>query len=474
MDSTIPTSFQPLILAFACAFTSPSFGNFVTFISGTILCTGRHSLSRIFQAGVGPGRKKQHAAFYRFLSRAQWNLDELGRILFGLLCPFLSEEILAAVDDTLCHRSGPHLFGAGMHHDASRSTYGRGSASGRQVFFAFGHNWVVVSVWVALPWNGPKGLAIPILFRLYRSKKLCPAEEYRKRTELAAELVQVLAHWVGPKRKLLVVADHEYACQTLIGDLLPWVTFIGPMPMDAELYALPGPYRGRGPRPKRGARLPSPKKLADNAEIPWKSIVVSIYGCKEVTLQVKTQVGLWYRVTRVHQVRMIVTRDPSGRLQDRAYVSTDPNRSIEEIVVNFSRRWPLECTFRNAKQIMGLEDPQNGWWRRWRIRRRRAQRPGPQPKGNKGRQAVERTVPMILLAYTLVVLWYFLHGRPSRDVRTVQSNVPGYAHKREPSFTDMLAALRQEFWVSRFSAYPLLRPLAKKIVRLLPYWLRAA
>lgn len=474
MDSTIPTSFQPLFLAFVCAFTSPSFENFVTFISGTILCTGRHSLSRIFQAGVGPGRKKQHAAFYRFLSRAQWNLDELGKILLGLLWPFVPEEILAAVDDTLSHHSGAHLFGAGMHHDASRSTYGRGSPSGRKVFFAFGHNWVVLSIWVPLPWNQKKGLAVPILLRLYRSKKLCAPAEYRKRTELACELVKILAHWIGPGRKLVIVGDHEYACQTLLGDLPAWVTFIGPMPMDAAVYSQPGAYSGRGRRRRKGDRLPSPKQLADDLQVRWTHLTLSIYGYEQVTIQVKTQVCLWYTVMGVQQVRMIVTRDPSGRFQDRAYVSTDPQWTPEEMIVTFSRRWPLECTFRNAKQLMGLEDPQNGWWRRAPIVRRRAQRPGPQPKGNQGRQAVERTVPMILLAYALVILWYFKHGCPTRDVQRVQDSVPGYAHKNEPSFADMLAAARSQFWLARFSRHPLLRPLAKKIVSFLPYYLLAA
>jgi hypothetical protein len=474
MDSTIPTSFQPLILAFACALTSPSFENFVTFISGSILCVGRHSLSRVFQAGAGPGRRKQHAAFYRFLSRAQWSMDELGKILFGLLCPFLPEEILAAVDDTLSHRSGPHLFGAGMHHDASRSTYGRGSPSGRKVFFAFGHNWVVVSIWVPLPWNPQKGLAIPILFRLYRSKKTCPLQEYRKRTELACELVKVLAEWVGPRGTLVIVGDHEYACETLLADLPSWVTFIGPMPMDAAVYGEPAAYSGRGRRRRKGSRLPSPKALADDPQVRWTHLTVSIYGYDEVTIQVKTQVCLWYTVTGVQRVRMNVTRDPSGRLQDRAYVSTDPDLTPESIVVYFSRRWPLESTFRNAKQLMGLEDPQNGWWRRTPIVRRRAKRPGPQPKGNQGRQAVERTFPMILLAYALVILWYFRHGRPTRDVKAVQDSVPGYAHKDQASFADMLAAARREFWVCRFSPHPLLKPLAKKLARLLPLWLLAA
>jgi len=52
--------------------------------------------------------------------------------------PFLPENIEAAVDDTLCHRTGPHIFGAAMHHDSATSTDGGGG--GRRAGFAFGHN----------------------------------------------------------------------------------------------------------------------------------------------------------------------------------------------------------------------------------------------------------------------------------------------------------------------------------------------
>ena len=34
--------------------------------------------------------------------------------------------------------------------------------------------------------------AVPIAFRMYRSKKRCPKTQYRKRTELAREMVEEL------------------------------------------------------------------------------------------------------------------------------------------------------------------------------------------------------------------------------------------------------------------------------------------
>jgi hypothetical protein len=100
-----------------------------------------------------------------------------------------------------------------MHHDAARSTCGGGL--GRRVAFAFGHNWVVLSIWVPYPWNPLRGLAVPVLFRLYRSKKLCPVADYRKRTELAAEMVATLRTWLPQGRALNLSGDREYGCRRL-------------------------------------------------------------------------------------------------------------------------------------------------------------------------------------------------------------------------------------------------------------------
>lgn len=474
MDSTISSAFQTLFLQFQPVFTAPSFPNFVTLVTGWMLCPGRHTISRVIQHGQGPGRKKHYATLYRFFSRAVWITDLLGQALFPFVLPLIPEgAVYALTDDTLCRKSGPHLWGAGMHHDPLSSTYGRGTKVGRKVAFAFGHNWVVLSLWVPLPWNPQRGVAIPILFRLYRSKKRCPSEEYRKRTELAQEMIHILASWIPAGRKLVVVGDSEYACQTLVQGL-PWgADFVGPMMMDAAFYDIPSPQTGRGRRAKKGKRLPSPRQLAADSSIPWTRTTLSIYG-RQVEALTKTQIGLWYRVAGTRLVRMIVTRDPKGRIEDRAYFSTDPSMTVGEVAQGFSRRWAQEVLHRDTKQSLGLEDPQNGWWRRPHGKRAAKKKAGPQPHATRGEQAVRHTAPLAFLTYALVVVWYFQHGSITEDVRRAQERAPWYRHKLEPSFADMLAAARRELWTARFSAHPALRAVSSKIARLVPEWLLAS
>jgi hypothetical protein len=466
-------SMQILLLEFSGCFTKPGFENFTRLLIGWICCQGRHSISRVIQAASDSDNPKHHSCLYRFFSVGRWITDSVGLVLFQLLLPFLPMRITVILDDTLNERCGPHIFGAGMHYDASKSTYGRGTSAGAKKFFAFGHNWVVLAIWLPLPWKANGGLAIPILFRLYRTRKSCPMTLYHKRTELAAELVKILGSHLPDGYSLRIVGDTEYACKTVVRKLAENQVFTGAMTMDAALYEVPGPYRGRGRRRVKGKRLPSPAALASMNSKPWEKLTVMIYG-REVSVLVKTQVCLWYTVAGTQKVRMVVTRDPSGSIDDRAFFSTDYKQSAEAVLVEFARRWEIEVAFRNVKQAMGVEDPQNGWWRRRSGSRKPEKKAGANPRGRKGEKAINHTLALAFAAYAIVVVWYLKHGQQEEDVARVRREAPWYRHKETPSFNDMLAAVRREIWVARLSRNPLIRPVAKKIRKLLPHWLLAA
>lgn len=330
-EEYIPASLRGLLSSFACCFTRPSFENFVVLVSGWILCPGRHCVSRVIQVGGGPAREKHFSTLYRFLSRARWAADDVGRVLFRLLLPCLPADIEALVDDTLCHRSGPHIFAGGMHHDASRSTYGRGSAPGRRACFSFGQNWVVLALRVPLPWDRLRGIAVPILFRLYRPKRRCAQGQYKKRTQLALELVRLLESWIPVGYRLFVAGDAEYGCQTLVRSLAKTTTFVGPMVMDAALYEPAGTYSGFGRPRKKGRRLSSPRQLAAQGCLRWKRVTLNAYA-RKVKVLVKTRTCLWYTVAGTREVKMVVTRDPKGRIEDRAYFATDPDIDRKSVV----------------------------------------------------------------------------------------------------------------------------------------------
>lgn len=441
-----PSSFYAILARFSATFTRPSFRNFTALVVGWVMGSGRRTISQALRAVGGAPSGKHFSVFYRFFAEASWIADDLGQVVFELMRPFVQGLVLTvAVDDTLCRRTGPQIFGAGMHHDASRSTYGSRVSGQRQLAFAFGHSWVILSLWIPVPWNPAKGIAVPILFRLYRSKKLTPTIHYRKRTQIARELVEILAGWLkGSEQSVLLVADSEYACRTVLRRLPAGFEFAGPIVMDAALNSLEVRERVPGelgaPR-KYGPRLPSPSELLNDGSRPWKRHQLRLYS-HEVQILIKTVECSWFRVAGRRPVKVVLTRDPRGRWKDRAFFTTVTTATIEQTLTAISRRWCLEVTFRDVKQHLGLMEPQNGWWRRARPRKK-APIPGPQPRGRRGSRAVERTAPMILALYGITYAWYFHCGNPARDVKAARALAPWYTHKREPSFLDVLAALRR-------------------------------
>ena len=138
---------------------------------------------------------------------------------------------------------------------------------------------------------------------------------------------------------------------------------------------------------------------------------MKIYG-RSVVILVKSMDCLWYTVAGTRRVRMVVTRDPSGRLNDRAYFTTDLTLKVEDLLAQFARRWEIEVSFRNTKQSLGIQNPQNGWWRRAKDTPRPKKRPGPNPRGRIGEKAINHTLAIAFATHAIVILWYWQHGNP--------------------------------------------------------------
>jgi hypothetical protein len=110
------------------------------------------------------------------------------------------------------------------------------------------------------------------------------------------------------------------------------------------------------------------------------------------------------------------------------------------LIEAYAERWPLEVTFHECHGRLGFEDPQN------RLE-----------------HAVERTAPMALWGYTLVVLWYVKWRQQTRAARVPQ--MPWYTSKAAPAFSDMLATLRRACWLERLSVPCHHVPTLRKVIR---------
>jgi hypothetical protein len=209
-----------------------------------------------------------------------------------------------------------------------------------------------------------------------------------------------------------------YVNRSIVRELPEGVELVGRGRMDAALYAPPPAYRGIGRPRVKGKRLDSPEQRA--AKGRWKQLEVSIYG-RAVTVQVKTFDALWYIVGGGRALRFVLVRGWPGHQKDDVLVSTDLSMTAAEVIEGYCKRWSLEETFGWAKSRLGFEDPHN-----------------------RTEHAVQRTAPMALWAYSIVVVWYV---RWARRRKTLPMRLGSwYRDKTVPSFADMLATLRRQCW----------------------------
>jgi len=288
------------------------------------------------------------------------------------------------VDDTLAHKRGKCVWGLGWFRDAVASTK-------KRVATASGHNWVVVAIALRLPGTAVPILALPLLARLHQPGNAQPSCPY-----LARAMLQEILGWF-PGRRFTLVGDGGYAAKALLAGLDAGVTFVGRMRGDAAVYDARVPRAKpskRGPKAKKGPRLPSPKAAAAKADRKrsalgdgaWRAVTVTVYGCRR-TLQALTYEAVWPTVLGLRPVQVVVVRDPEGRLRDAYLFTTDLRASAAWVVTQFAWRWAIEVLFRASKQVLDLEAPQHY-----------------------SRESVEKVAPWVWSLQSVVMVWYITAG----------------------------------------------------------------
>jgi hypothetical protein len=125
---------------------------------------------------------------------------------------------------------------------------------------------------------------------------------------------------------------------------------------------------------------------------------------------------LYYQAGKDRLLTIVLARDPEGKRPDQMFYGTLLDWDAPQFLGAYAGRWAIEIAFENGKQLLGLEDP-----------------------ANRLPQAVQRTAPLALVLYSLVVVWFHRVGHawlrfPDR---------PWYQKQVEPSFADLLTTLRR-------------------------------
>jgi hypothetical protein len=444
----VPPTLATLLTAFTPCFQTRSYLTFQWLVLGWVQCQGRRTLTAVALASDALGQRHV-SVFHRFFSRASWNLDALGHVVFGLALAWLpaDQPLVLLGDDTLARKGGKSIALASMHHDPLLS-------SARKPFASFGHVWVVLALWVPLPFGNGRGFALPVLFRLYvgtrrggeqhragqrqryagprlrAARKAHARHRQATKLELLREMIVLVARW-AEERSLYVVVDSAYAGRTILEDRPANVQVISRLRLDAALYEPPPPRRpGQKGRPRRrGDRLPALQDVIARRR-RWTALPLVLYG-HAVTPRVFTFTALWYGALRSHLIQIVVVRDPSRRRRDEAFFCTELHGEAAFILQTYAARWTLEVTFHDSKQHLGFGQAQN-----------------------QAKAAVQRTAPFVGLVYSLVLLWAAAHLQQGGTLSWIVR--PWYRTKMAVAFPDLLTALRQELWRASFSAAPVL------------------
>jgi hypothetical protein len=428
----LPISLRRLLDAFGWCFTAPTFAVFSAMVLGLVAQTGQRTVCGML-TGAGLARTWSHDRAHRFFSTACWSVDQIGLTVFDLVLAHLvadGADLLLAVDDTAHRRRGKKVHGAGWIHD--------GSAPARNKL-AFGHRWVVVGI-IVRPQFLSRPVCLPVLCRRWQGKGTAST------VEIAAQMVTTIAGRV-PHRRVHVVADAAYHGKSL-RDLPATVTWTTRLPRNAVLYQrAPGPTGKRG-RPRcKGDRIGTPAQAA--ATGGWRTVSVARYGRID-TVSITVLDCLWYGVFGPTPVRMVLVRDrQTGPLL--ALITTDLAVADADLVGRYAARWAIEVTFFDTRQTLGVGQARN-----------------------RTPQAVNRTWAFGMHVYTIVVLWYALHGHQSQIVADRRTHAPWYLSKTDPSFADMLTALRRALIAARFMGSRPAQPTNAEIRQVQRAWALAA
>jgi DDE superfamily endonuclease len=318
---------------------------------GAVLARGRRTVTSWIRAA---GLSTLFRSCYTAVAAAGKKADTIAtQLLLAVVKPLVAQadRLTLALDDTPTQRYGPHVQGAGIHHNPTP-----GPAGSAHVY---GHVFVVLGLLVKHKLWGT--IALPLLARLYVRKKDLPGIDPKHRPEFRTKLVMAveLLQWASTLLKSLgkpiwVVVDGAYAKAPFLKPAMELgMTVVSRLRKDAALWSVPEPRR-KGQRGRPRIYGPDRINLAKRGgqRRGWTRDTFDLYG-KPVVKRYKTFLATWGPVGGV--IRVVLVDEPTGWV---AFFCTDASASVADILTTVADRFSLEITFRDCKEIVGAGQQQ--------------------------------------------------------------------------------------------------------------------
>lgn len=335
-------------------------------------------------------------------------------------------EIKISIDSTIERRKGPKIKCLGIQRDAVRST------KAKKVLVP-GLNWLVCALHIKLPWSN-REWALPFLTILMPPEKplssstnkndLKKSKKHKTMTDWTCQVAILLRRWIGPSKKITIVADSAFATYLLANTCIDLgITLISRMRLDARTFEFPD---SKGRKKLVGKRLPTFKKMLEDPNLIWNIMETTWYG--GIRKKVETLEGfcLWYGYgIRPVPIKWVLTRDSNNNETATVIFSTDINDTLIEIIEGFIGRWQIEVTFEEARRHLGMETQ-----RQWSDK------------------AIDRITPSILASYSIINLVALECQESKGEEIPIQTS--SWYKKTHVTFSDVLAYVRSKILQEKY------------------------
>ena len=430
----LPVSLVVWITALALTLDARQQARFVKLCTGLLFARGRRTVTSWLRGCAAGGDYKR---YYYLLGSVGRKTPAIAAALLRILQKRLPGDgpgtpLVFAIDDSPTKRYGPHIEGAGKHHNPTP-----GPAGSK---FLYGHVWVCLARLVRHPSWGT--IALPILSHLYiRAKDVGWMAAYygwqfQHQAGTGRRPGRVAGRAIGARSPADLGRDRRGLRQAAVLEAGAGRGRDGDQPAAVRRRLVvvaaggrPRPKRGRGRPPKYGKeRIDLAKRAAQSRG--WQTGLFSLYG-RPVVKKYKTFLATYKPVGGV--IRVVLVREPDRWV---AYFSTDPDLSVASILETVADRSALEQVFHDVKEVHGAGQQQLrhvwanvgawnliGWW------------------------------------HTLVELWAW--DRPtSRSCD--RSDSPWDKAERRPSHANRCQELRREAMQEEYSSLPSVAGLRRK------------
>jgi hypothetical protein len=416
--TTPPPVVAVLMNPFREFFTAPVWNHLLVLIAGIVLAPGKRTVSAALRV-MGLGGAKDFARYHYVLNHARWSSRAVARKLLAMIIKnFLpSGPVVIGIDDTIERRWGPKISARGVYRDPVRSSHGHFVKTS-------GLRWLCVMALVRVPW-ARRRWGLPFLTILAPSARYAAVHRrrHKKLTDWARQAVLQVRRWL-PKRKIVVVADSSFASLDLIAALRRHATFVTRLRLDANLFEEPPPRRRgqKGRPPKKGGRLPKLCDVLADKKTRWTKLLMPYWYGDDTrcVLEIVTGTAIWFHSgLPPAQIRWVLVRDPTGVRNPQAFLCTDIDLEPTTFLGWFVSRWSMETTFQESREHLGVETQ-----RQWSD------------------LAIARTTPALFGLFSMLTIW----AADPKLIPNLRPRSTAWYQKSEPTFSDVIAAVRRQFW----------------------------